>query len=169
MKNRPNVRILFGIVLIAFLVTLGRGQETSYPTRIGLSASLQGNEFDILLPIRSEHVEIAPAFGMLWAEDGGSDIHLGVVPRFFLHRDKVAPFIGGRVALLIASPQGGSSTTDGLVGLAFGGEYFLDEHFSFGVESQLNLTLSSDKSARFGNPGKKNLNTAAAVFATVYF
>src|SRR5258707_1271466 len=103
MKNRPNVRILFGIVLIAFLVTLGRGQETSYPTRIGLSASLQGNEFDILLPIRSEHVEIAPAFGMLWAEDGGSDIHLGVVPRFFLHRDKVAPFIGGRVALLIAS------------------------------------------------------------------
>lgn len=55
------------------------------------------------------------------------------------------------------------------MGGAVGAEAFLVPSFSLGVEAQLNATFSDDNSARFGNPGNLNLNTAAAVTATVYF
>jgi hypothetical protein len=163
------------VILLSALFTPLAGviaycQEGGFETKVGLSASLQSTQFDIMVPIwASDHFSIAPAFGAVWADEGGSDIHLGLVPRFFFHKDKIAPYVGARIGLLIAAPKGGESTTDVITGVAFGGEYFLDEYFSFGVESQINVTISSEKSARFGNPGKANLNTAAAVFATVYF
>ena len=59
--------------------------------------------------------------------------------------------------------------TDIIGGVALGGEYFLSDHFSFGVEAQANVTRSDNQSFRFGNPGGLTLNTATAVLATVYF
>jgi hypothetical protein len=162
--------ISLSTLLNPFVSVMAYCQEGSFETKVGLSASLQANQFDIMVPIwGSDHFAISPAFGVVWANEGGSDIHLGLVPRFFFHKNKVAPYVGARIGFLIAAPKGGESTTDVITGVAFGGEYFLDEYFSFGVESQINVTISSEKSARFGNPGKANLNTAAAVFATVYF
>jgi len=170
MRRFPFFVLALGLVLNSLLTSELYGQDDSYETKVGLSASLQAGQFDVLLPIwGSDHFSIAPAFGVVWGDGVGSDIHIGLVPRFFLHKDKVAPYIGGRVGLLIASPKNGESTTDVITGLAFGGEYFLDEHFSLGVESQLNITVSAEKSTRFGNPGKTNINTAASVFATIYF
>ena len=58
---------------------------------------------------------------------------------------------------------------DIILGIAFGAEYFLDEHFSIGVEAQGNLTQSDEKSIRFGNPDGTNFNTATMITATVYF
>jgi hypothetical protein len=58
---------------------------------------------------------------------------------------------------------------DILGGLAFGGEYFLTDNFSFGVEAQGNLTKSDENSFRFGNPGKINFNTGTMISATIYF
>lgn len=55
------------------------------------------------------------------------------------------------------------------IGIGVGGEYFLGDKFSVGVEAQLNATHSSKTSSRFGNPGGWNINTASAVLATVYF
>jgi hypothetical protein len=164
--------IRFACIAVAGIVMArgARAQESSPANRIGLSASIQGGQFDILVPIWTGRTfAIAPSVGLVWAEEGGLDIRLAVAPRFFFYRDTFAPYVGGKLGMLIASPDSGSATTDILIGGALGGEYFLDQHFSFGVESQLNLTLSDSKSLRFGNPGKKNLNTAAALFATIYF
>ncbi len=162
------ILIAIAIVLATAPTALSQTEKSSH--NIGLSASIQDGQFDILLPVWfSNHLCIAPAVGLLWAEEGASDIRLAIVPRYFFYKEQFAPYIGARLGALIASPNEGESTTDLLIGLAGGGEYFLDEHFSFGVEAQLNLTLSDEFSARFGNPDKKTFNTAAAVFATVYF
>lgn len=145
-------------------------QTTTSGAKVGLSASLQNSQFDILLPIwTSERFSIAPAFGLVWSQDVGSDIHIGLVPRIYFPKERFSPYIGGRFGFLIASPENGNGTTDFLGGLSFGGEYFADEHFSFGAEAQLNATKSADNSPRFGNPGKWGLNTGAAAFVTMYF
>lgn len=147
-----------------------RAQETASTSGIGLSASLQEGQFDILIPIWfSNSFSLAPAVGLASAEDGGSDIRLAIVPRYFFYKRDFAPYIGAKFGVLLASPENGTSTTDMLIGLAGGGEYFLDPHFSLGVEGQFNILMSDENSVRFGNPGKMNMNTAAAVFATVYF
>ncbi len=165
MKLNKNLSIVF--LFIAFSV-LVYGQEQN-ATRIGISTIIQGSQIDLLVPIKTESFSIAPSFGLLWAQDGGTDIHLGIIPRFYLTHGKAKPYLGGRVGILIYSPNQGSTTTDYLIGLSGGGEYFLNEHFSFGVEAQLNLTISDSNSLRFGNPGKDNLNTASAVFVSYYF
>jgi len=56
-----------------------------------------------------------------------------------------------------------------LAGLNFGGEYYISEHFSVGIEAQGNLTKSDKNSGRFGNPGGVNINLATMIFATMYF
>jgi hypothetical protein len=56
-----------------------------------------------------------------------------------------------------------------MAGLLGGVEYSFDRHFAVGAELQLNMTFSSVHSARFGNPGKKTLNTASALYAAFYF
>jgi hypothetical protein len=169
MKNRSLTCVALIVLAMAFAHKAWTQDSTS-STRVGLSASLQNDQIDILVPIwTSDRFVIAPAFGLLWVEDGGTDIHIGLVPRLIIYKNNVAAYLGARLAVLIASLNEGTSATDGLVGLAFGGECFLNEQFSVGVESQLNLTISGEDSERFGNPGKKNLNTAVAVFATVYF
>jgi len=168
--RRLIVLLAFAFVSNALITGNLSAQDNSFQGKVGLTASVQASQFDMLLPIWiTNHFSIAPAFGLLWADEQGSDVHIGLEPRFFFRKDKVAPYVGLKGGLLIASPENGESVTDGIVGLAFGGEYFLDDSFSFGIESQLNVTLSSERSTRFGNPGKANASTAAAVFATVYF
>ena len=145
-------------------------QDSTAGRKVGISASLQDNQIDVLVPIWiGSQFSLSPVFGIVWTEGVGADLHVGVVPRFFLSIDKVEPYLGARLAVLQTLPSVGSGTTDWLVGGAFGGEYFVDRHFSVGVESQLNLTISDVNSSRFGNPGKKNLNTAVAAFTTIYF
>lgn len=152
-------------------------QDSIEEQKFGISASIQDGQYDILLPlVFSKSFVIAPAIGIASVSDAGTDIGLGVVTRFYLNDSKVKPFLGGRAGVMIFSPstQKGSSldpesTTDFVLGFLAGGEYFLDEGFSFGVEAQLNASVSDKNSSRFGNPDGFNINTGAAVFATVYF
>jgi hypothetical protein len=153
-----------------FLLSAASGQESSPRRGVGLTASLQESQIDIMMPIWvGDKVSIAPAVGFLWVENAGSELRLGIVSREYFTKEKFAPYFGGRLVALISSPDVGTKTTDMLLGLSGGGEYFLDDHFSVGVEAQLNATKSSDQSLRFGNPGRWNVNTGSAVFATVYF
>ncbi|HTY58186.1 MAG TPA: hypothetical protein VMF59_05185 [Bacteroidota bacterium] len=161
-------------VLLPLLLVLppssGFGQESAYAGRVGFSASIQGSQGDILVPVWiTDSFSLAPSLGLVWAQDSGTDVRFAIVPRVYFRKDRIAPFIGGRIGVLVSSPSVGSSTTDWVVGLAAGGEYFLDDHFSLGVESQLNLSISDENSNRFGNPDGTTLNTAAAVYATFYF
>jgi hypothetical protein len=160
----PCIALFILTVLPAF------SQENVSTPKMGFSASLQDNQIDFLVPIWvGSRATIAPVFGVTWIQDAGTDLHIGLVPKFYFTRSKVSPFISFRAALLRAIPSVGEGTTDWLLGLSIGGEYFFDEYFSVGIESQLNYTISDVRSTRFGNPGKNNINTATALFASIYF
>ncbi len=170
-----KVSLVFPLMIfIGCFVTnsFAQGNKDSTAT-FGLTASFQSSQLDILVPFWiGTNVSIAPEFGLAWEDGTGADLHLGIAPRFYLMRSKVSPYYGLQLALLKTIPASGTgvtATTDWLAGLTFGGEYFFDNHLSFGVEAQGNFTISDPNSSRFGNPGKTNFNTAAAVFATVYF
>ena len=168
--------LLFFCIMALQMVSTGFAfaQDSSKAApSFGFTASFQSSQLDILMPIWvNNKMSIAPIVGLTWEDGTGADLHLGIEPRFYLNRNKVSPYIGLQVGLFNVIPASGtgiSSTTDWLAGLAVGGEYFFDENLSVGVESQGNFTFSDPNSSRFGNPGKTNFNTAAAVFATVYF
>jgi hypothetical protein len=169
-----RIHLVLGIILFyGYCANNSFAQEADSTSTYGLTASFQSSQLDILVPVWiSSRVSVAPEVGLAWENGTGADLHLGIAPRFYLSRNKVSPYYGLQVAMLKTIPSSGSgvtSTTDWLAGFTFGGEYFLDNHLSFGVEAQGNFTFSDPNSSRFGNPGKTNFNTAAAVFATVYF
>jgi len=168
MRNNLMPAPIWLIFALIFAAQIAVCQDSSSHRTVGFSASLQDNQVDILIPIwLGSQFSLSPALGIVSTQGVGTDLHIGLIPRYYFSTEKVAPYIGLRVAMLQTLPSPG--TTDWLVGAAFGGEYFVDRHFSTGIESQFNLTISDPNSSRFGNPGKKNLNSAVAAFATIYF
>jgi len=170
MKNK----IIFTI-LILFLFTSVSFSQT-YKRKIGLSGTIQGGQFGVLLPIwGGERLVIAPAVDFNFAENIGIDLGLGLANRYYFNNENLSPYIGLKVGVLHYIPTKKSyfveneSITDYIGGLAFGGEYFLSENFSFGVETQANIAKSGENSLRFGNPGGLNFNLATMVSATIYF
>ena len=143
-------------------------QDNNQP-KVGISALLQDTQLDILLPIwAGSKFVIAPGISFV-STDARQDFGLGLAFRIYVRKDKAAPYFGVRFAALIFSPEFAQTTTDIIAGILAGGEYFLDKHFSFGVEAQLNSSFSDEQSNRFGNPGGVNINTGSAIFATFYF
>jgi hypothetical protein len=172
----PKCLVQFLAMIFLLGISTAYSQDTANGNSFGISALVQDSQFDILFPIpTSELIVVAPAVGFLYASEAGSDISFGLVGRFYLNNKVVRPFLGARAGLILFSPASEDgqtepeSTTDYLVGFLAGGEYFLNEGFSFGIEAQLNAAISDENSIRFGNPGGTNINTGAAVFATVYF
>ena len=169
--------LIFTTIICILLTSTLFSQSSIKKNSFGISALVQDSQFDILLPYVFEgSVSLAPAIGFSYASEIGSDISLGFVSRFYLNDNSVKPFLGGRAGVIIFSPSKDKNsqtdpltTTDVVLGLLGGGEYFLNDGFSFGVEAQLNVAVSDENSSRFGNPGGVNVNTGAAVFATVYF
>ena len=137
----------------------------------GVSASIQENQFDILFPIwTGVNNVIAPSIGAMYIEDSGTDLRLGLLDRIYFNATKtIKPFLGLRAGILLSLPKGNDNATDYIIGLLGGGEYFFSKNFSVGVEAQLNMSISDDNSSRFGNPGGINVNTATAIFATIFF
>lgn len=163
-------------LLVALFSTPLATAQTEPAPGVGLSASVQAGQFDIALPVwTGPSLAIVPSVGFDFAQDVGTDLRFGLAARFYRRVAEVAPYVGLRGGVLFFSPaerENGpelDSTVDFLVGGAFGAEAFLLPAFSLGVEAQLNATFSAEESARFGNPGNVNLNTGAAVTATVYF
>ena len=137
---------------------------------IGLMASMQSEQVDILVPCWvSASINLAPSARFVSIGDAYSDYGVGASLRFYRRSENVSPYVGIRSMALFVSPKTGNGWTDFVIGGAFGGDYFLDEHFSVGVEAQLNVTKSAEESTRFGNPGGTNINSAMGVFAAVYF
>lgn len=164
------------LILLMLILTLSStflySQESK---RIGLSGSIQNSQFGILVPIwLGEKFAVAPAFDLKVAEKIGTDFGIALVPRFYLKKEKIAPYFGLRAGVLINKPSSENEVDtetklDLLGGVAFGGEYFLSDYFSFGVEVQGNLTKSDKNSNRFGNPDGINFNTGTLISATIYF
>jgi hypothetical protein len=142
---------------------------------IGLSGSIQGNQFGILIPMwLEERFVLAPAFDLKFAEGVGTDLSIGLVPRWYLNDEILAPYFGIKIGTIINIPSSKNeidtdTKADIVGGIAFGAEYFFTDRFSLGVEAQGNFTKSDKKSNRFGNPDGINFNTATMVSATIYF
>ena len=130
---------------------------------VGISASLQSDQTNIKVPIwASENLVIAPVVGLTHIDDNYSRLNVGINPRFYqtLGSD-FATYIGFQGLLRYTSPEAGDEDSDFLIGAGGGGEYFLDEHFSLGVEGQLNFLLEDNES--------NAIFTSAALSGTFYF
>lgn len=164
---------LLAFVILFFAVSIS-AQTTK---RTGLTASIQGNQYGISMPVRlSSGFTLIPSVGMTFVQENSTDLLTGLTARIYLNEAKVSPYLAYRAGIGFNFPDNDperpgdpSTKLDIFGGMAFGGEYFIDEHFSLGVEAQANITKSGDGSFRFGNPGRINVNTATMVSATVYF
>ena len=161
--------------ILATIFTFQIDAQESYKRRIGISATIQESQFGFLMPIWvSQKFSIAPAIDFKYAEKIGTDYTLGVIPKFYINTEKIAPYFNLKIGAMINNPSsdnqiGSVKTTDWIMGLGFGGEYFIDERFSFGVELQGNFTKSDTRSQRFGNPGGLNFNLSSLVSVNLYF
>lgn len=149
---------LFGISSMAY------AQDRPGEGSVGLSASIQSGQTNLQIPIwLTDNVTIAPVFGLNHLEDASTSLNVGVAPRFYqdLGND-FGSYIGARGIIRHTSNDvNDNDETDILLGATGGGEYFLDNHFSLGVEGQLNFLI---------NDGSNNsLSTGAAVIGTYYF
>jgi hypothetical protein len=150
--------------------------DTNDRPRIGLAASIQTEQFGLLVPIwLNDGLVLVPTARVNFAETIGTDFAVGLSLRDYFREGKVRPYFTPGVAALFsvaADPDDqveDPNTLDWVFGLAIGGEYFIDPRFSFAVELGLNGYLSDENSNRFGNPDGFGVNTAAAVLVNVYF
>ncbi len=157
------------LLFLVILSTILYAQETPN-SGMGVSVSYQSSQFDIVIPFwLGETVILAPSIGFVHIEDSGQDYRIGLLLKKYLSKEKASPFLGFHGGVAIYSPESDDPVTDLVFGIAAGAEYFVDKHFSLGIEGQLNGTKSDDNSARFGAEGKLIINTAAAIYATIYF
>lgn len=162
------MKTIFSILFFLIITTLIIAQPQR--GKVGVSAEIQTQQMDFLLPIFvNDQVSLSPAVGVANISDKYTDISLGLLMRYHLFIEKVTPFIGFRAGTLLYIPEEGDMISDLLLGPSFGGEYYFSENFSVGIELQLNVVVSGEKSMRFSNPDGTNINTATAIFATIYF
>ncbi len=162
MKIVTKLSIL--LVTLFCISSMAYAQDRPGEGSVGLSASIQHGQTNLQIPIwLTDNVTIAPVFGMSHQEDAFTSLNIGVVPRFYqdLGND-FGSYIGARGIIQHTSNDvNDNDETNILLGATGGGEYFLDHHFSIGVEGQLNF---------FINDGSTNsLSTGAAVIGTYYF
>lgn len=158
------------LLLIFFTSIVFVKAEEPKRSGYGMAASVGAAQYDLLLPIWiSQKTTLAPFVRAIFIENMGSEIGFGLEGKFYLKMNKLAPFISSKVGILGTIPERGKSVKDWVFGIGAGGDYFLDNQFSIGVEFQLNGSKSDTKSSRFGNPGGVNINTASALRATIYF
>lgn len=137
---------------------------------VGLSTAIQSNQLDIMIPIwASKDIVLTPSISYVNVSDYQSDLGLGASLRYNFYSTEFVPYFGVRVGMLKFTPDGGESITDKFYGALFGGEYFLKDKLSIGIEAQLNITSSDENSSRFGNPDGTTMNTASRIYASVYF
>lgn len=158
-----------GLILMTFSASAFCDEGTG-GTKVGLTASLQSNQMEVLVPIwTNERLVIIPAVSVAHVSDYVTDFGIGMVFRYNLRVGEAVPYLGFRWSVLLTFPEEGDNTFDMVIGPLVGGECFLKDKFSVGVEAQLNITQSDEISYRFGNPDGTNINLATAVMATFYF
>jgi hypothetical protein len=167
-----NVKCTKALILaIALLYVSTLNAQDELPSSgMGISASYQTKHFGIQFPIwLSESITLAPVFGGVYKDNSGSDIQIGISPKFYLIKNKVSPYIGLLGGMILFLPKEGDTTTDYTFGISAGVEYFITKHFSTSIDAQINGTISGENSTRYGNPGGVNLNTGTGFTATIYF
>ena len=162
------MKTIFTILTIFIISSFCYSQPQK--NNVGISGSIQNSQLDFLIPIfASDKVAIAPSIGIISISDQFTDLSVGALLRYYFTKNIVSPYIGLRFGAMILSPKGGDSQTDFILGPCFGGEYYFTQHFSAGLELQLNIAKSGENSLRYNNPNGTNIGTATAFYATIYF
>jgi hypothetical protein len=128
-------------------------------------------------------MQLSPRLGVIYQTKSLKEITLGLSAKYYPVKKTVSPFIAFNLGALYYERAGQyvsmageiiplqnsvSGFTDFTFGPGFGGEYFINENFSVGIEGQLNFTAATQKSFQY-SPGTLNFSTAALIYATVYF
>lgn len=169
--SRLSARVLLMTgLLLAIGVVSAFGQSTPEKGTIGLSAMVQSNQMDILLPVFvTPSVVLVPSIGYQNVSDSFSKIAVGIGVRGYLNASQARPYLAARAGLLSTGVDGSDRQNDYLVGGAFGAEYFFNAQFSVGAEGQLTVIKSDKGSYAFGYPDRTIVQTGTAAMVSVYF
>jgi hypothetical protein len=164
-------KILTLLVLIIFVKHSYCQKQRTF----GLSANIQGNQLGIAVPIwLSKKFVLEPFVSVQHVESVGTDVGLGLTPKFYFKAEKIAPYIGLSLGVLNFNPAKENpviktGTTDIASGLVFGIDYFFEPKFSVGVQTQANFFSPGANSSRFSSNKGIIFNTASAVILSIYF
>ena len=167
MSNRRRQYMILcalGLALAAGWPHPARAQENQVHGKWGLGATLQGGQTAIFVPIwLSPTFMLVPNASLNYIESTSTTVGAGLWVKIFPNMSRVAPFwgLGVTTSTLILSGGGGSNTT--IVPAAFfGGEFFINQRFSFGVQPTVAVAIPP-------NSGPISVNTLTLVYATVFF
>lgn len=150
---------LFCAIMLG-LATSAHAQEKEIKRSWGLSASLQGGQPVLIVPIwMGQKFVLAPNLGVAHVKNTGTVLAVGLTFRIYQNTGRVMPYWGVRGGSVITMPTGGGSSSTNGAGVFYGGEFFINPRFSFAIEEQVNSTLSSPFT----------ISTATALLATIHF
>ena len=163
-------RIPSMVLLVVLVVALAPGHAAAERGAMGLAVGVQNADTGIRLPIWvNEDIVITPGLSLVSVSDAATDLALGLQIRRNLRAGDAVPYIGVGANVLTAMPEEGDNVTDFLFSGVLGGEAFLRESLSIGVEAQLNVGISDETSARFGIPDGTIVSTGSVIYGAFYF
>ncbi len=155
-------------LLIPFLLM---AEEKVEKPSMGFTVAVQQSTFDLQIPIwLSDSFILAPAFGTRYQDNLGTEIDFGLGAKLYTNDKSARPYLGLKGGFIYTTLDAAtSSMMDIIVGPSYGVEYFFNPNISLGIEGQLNFIFFDENSLRFSNPSGLNINTAAVLFASIYF
>lgn len=167
MKNRRHITAVLCAVVLLALVSWPRtshAQEREIKRTWGVSTYLQTTPINVVIPVwLTQQVVLAPLVNFSYLENSATIIGGGFALRIYPVMQRVAPYWGVRVQAATTIPSGnGSSVTGYAGGIYFGGEFFINSKFSFGVEPGIYITVPP-------RSGPINVATTTFLVATAHF
>lgn len=159
------------ILLTLILPFLLLAEEDTKKPNMGFSVVVQQSTFDLQIPLwLSDSFILAPAIGTRYQDNIGTEVDFGLAARLFTNNKSAKPYFGFKAGIIYTTFESAtSSLMDIIVGPSYGVEYFFNPNISLGIEGQLNFIFFDENSLRFSNPSGLNINTAAVLFASIYF
>lgn len=164
-------RFLAFCMIAGFIATIGiddaaaqvRNQSGDTINRsFGLAAYMQFSHLEFLVPIWvSPKLVVVPVIGAKNTENFGTQTRLGAILRIYQRMARLAPYFGVRALADMFKPNGGSMVTNIEAGVLYGGEFFINNHFSFGVEAHVIVYIP--------DVGPRMVSTQTLMLANIYF
>jgi hypothetical protein len=142
--------------------TAQRRSSDTITRSVGLGAYMQNSHLHIIVPIwAGPKLAIVPMVRVKNTENVGTDLGLGATIRIYTKIARVSPYFGVRGNADVVLPTGGGSATNFEGGILYGGEFFLNNQFSFGIEAHVIVFVPE--------VGPRMINTATMFLANIYF
>lgn len=160
MKNIYKLSLL--AVMALGISISAQAQNLPEQGSFGLRASLVGQTAIEAPYMLNESLSLAPYLGFASIQDVSTNFTIGVQPRFYTQTSgALVPYITGSLAVDVTNMKPTDQTfTDILLGVGYGGEYFVSNNFSLSAQGGLNL-VTGDSPTSF--------STNARVSVSVYF